>query len=84
MKHSSKNYILKPVMTPLPSSKSKTTYEHTPAHQKDRTSDSSRITSSVSSYTPRTENEDDDLYDPYSDFHDGTLKPLEFEQDPWH
>ncbi|MEF2655059.1 MAG: hypothetical protein U0M72_01305 [Eggerthellaceae bacterium] len=38
--------------------------------------------------TPRTSllraaNEDDDLYDPYSDYHDGTLKALEFEQDPW-
>ncbi len=31
----------------------------------------------------RAANEDDDLYDPYSDLHDGTLKPLEFERDPW-
>ena len=32
----------------------------------------------------RAANEDDDLYDPYSDFHDGTLRPLEFEKDPWN
>ena len=32
----------------------------------------------------RAANEDDDLYDPYSDVHDGTLKPLTFEKDPWN
>ncbi len=32
----------------------------------------------------RAANEDDDLYDPYSDYHDGTLKAAEFEEDPWH
>lgn len=32
----------------------------------------------------RAANEDDDLYDPYSDFHDGTLRAAEFEEDPWH
>ena len=31
----------------------------------------------------RAANEDDDLYDPYSDYHDGTLKAAEFEKDPW-
>lgn len=31
----------------------------------------------------RSEVEDDDGYDPYSDFHDGTARPLEFEADPW-
>lgn len=31
----------------------------------------------------RATNEDDDLYDPYSDYHDGTLQNLEFERDPW-
>ena len=31
----------------------------------------------------RAENEDDDGYDPYSDFHDGTARALEFEDDPW-
>ncbi|MDO5335047.1 MAG: hypothetical protein Q4F23_03110 [Coriobacteriia bacterium] len=29
------------------------------------------------------QNEDDDLYDPYSDYHDGTLRNLEFEENPW-
>ena len=31
----------------------------------------------------RAANEDDDLYDPYSDYHDGTLRELEFEKEPW-
>lgn len=31
----------------------------------------------------RGEGEDDDGYDPYSDVHDGTSRPLEFEADPW-
>lgn len=31
----------------------------------------------------RAESEDDDGYDPYSDFHDGTAKSLSFEADPW-
>lgn len=29
------------------------------------------------------QNEDDDLYDPYTDYHDGTLKEQAFEEDPW-
>ncbi len=28
-------------------------------------------------------NEDDDLYDPYSDFHDGNLSAPHYEEDPW-
>ena len=32
---------------------------------------------------PRAENEDDDGYDPYSDFHDGNARAPEFEADPW-
>ena len=31
----------------------------------------------------RAENEDDDGYDPYSDYHDGTARTVEFEADPW-
>ena len=31
----------------------------------------------------RAANEDDDLYDPYSDYHDGTLRDPHFERDPW-
>lgn len=31
----------------------------------------------------RAESEDDDGYDPYSDIHDGTAAPLEFDADPW-
>lgn len=42
-----------------------------------------RAASKPGTSSVRAANEDDDLYDPYSDFHDGTLKPLEFERDPW-
>ena len=31
----------------------------------------------------RDENEDDDGYDPYSDYHDGNAGDLSFEADPW-
>lgn len=31
----------------------------------------------------RAENEDDDGYDPYSDYHDGNAGKLDFEADPW-
>lgn len=30
-----------------------------------------------------TQNEDDDLYDPYTDYHDGTLRKQTLEEDPW-
>ena len=30
-----------------------------------------------------SQNEDDDLYDPYTDYHDGTLGAQTFEEDPW-
>lgn len=30
-----------------------------------------------------SQNEDDDLYDPYTDYHDGTLGKQTFEEDPW-
>ena len=31
----------------------------------------------------RAECEDDDGYDPYSDYHDGNAARLEFEENPW-
>ena len=31
----------------------------------------------------RAENEDDDGYDPYSDYHDGNAGGVQFEADPW-
>lgn len=31
----------------------------------------------------RAENEDDDGYDPYSDYHDGNAAAPTFEADPW-
>lgn len=67
-----KKYTLKPRTIPLPSNSS-----------------APKIQSSLSQkqkvHHPivREANEDDDLYDPYSDIHDGTLKPLKFEEDPW-
>lgn len=66
---STKRYILKPTSKPLKSKLSKTEKSSKPTKP---------LVPSV-----RGANEDDDLYDPYSDIHDGTLKPLKFEEDPW-
>jgi hypothetical protein len=66
---STKRYTLKPSSKPLKSKLSKT-------------EKSSKQTKPLKP-SVRDANEDDDLYDPYSDIHDGTLKPLKFEEDPW-
>ncbi len=66
---STKRYTLKPSSKPL---KSKL-----PKNEK-----SSQKTKPLKP-SVRDANEDDDLYDPYSDYHDGTLKDIEFEKDPW-
>lgn len=66
---STKRYTLKPSSKPL---KSKL-----PKNEK-----SSQKTKPLKP-SVRSANEDDDLYDPYSDYHDGTLKDIEFEKDPW-
>lgn len=83
---SAKRYTLRPTFTPLPQAK---------GPQKNKVADSktsARATAlrSDANSTPdlpnsviRAANEDDDLYDPYSDYHDGTLKAAEFEKDPW-
>lgn len=83
---SAKRYTLRPTFTPLPQAK---------GAQKNKVADSktsARATALRSDANPapdlpnsviRTANEDDDLYDPYSDYHDGTLKAAEFEKDPW-
>ncbi|MEF2845045.1 MAG: hypothetical protein U0O24_00165 [Eggerthellaceae bacterium] len=67
-------YSLKPVSKPLVSQKDTLTNtlinESTPH-------------ASASALVRIIANEDDDLYDPYSDYHDGTLKPQQFEEDPW-
>lgn len=73
-------YTLKPVIKPLPSQREtccSDTKQNQPASRS--TKDSPQP-----SETLRAANEDDDLYDPYSDIHDGTLKPLIFEKDPWN
>lgn len=83
---SAKRYTLRPTFTPLPQAK---------GPQKNKVADSktnARATAlrSDANSAPdlphsviRAANEDDDLYDPYSDYHDGTLKAAEFEKDPW-
>lgn len=66
---SNKNYTLKPTYTPL---SAKTSNKNTRTAKK--INDQTII---------RDSNEDDDLYDPYSDYHDGTLRELTFDKDPW-
>ena len=62
-------YTLRPVITPLPSTIGG--------------GDDADVRGVHDSLGPRAENEDDDGYDPYSDYHDGTARSLEFEADPW-
>lgn len=96
---SEKRYTLRPTSTPLPSKAAKcgncraATIEEQPKACKPHTnrpttsSDAHKATTSpsgASASSPiRAANEDDDLYDPYSDYHDGNLKAAEFEEDPW-
>lgn len=79
-----KNYLLKPVFTPVGSSQN----GNAPAINEDASESTGRATAATSSTatTPaldesiRAENEDDDGYDPYSDRREEL--PL-FERDPW-
>ena len=72
-------YRIRPTFTPLPqSSATGLGGEHGGSSESD-----DAAASSLTHGAARDANEDDDLYDPYSDLHDGTLKPLEFERDPW-
>ena len=88
-------YTLKPTFTPLPHSQSDTSIADTgkcaakklrkgPQHAtgSSLTKDSSKNDAEITSVI-RAANEDDDLYDPYSDYHDGTLRAATFEEDPW-
>lgn len=68
-------YTLRPTFTPLPHANGKT-------DAKLDADEPSKPESKANSVI-RAANEDDDLYDPYSDFHDGTLRSLDFEKDPW-
>ena len=90
--NSAKRYTLRPTFTPLPHSKKKTVDSASEelktksgatanAPLVDETSPAKEQPSAAS--VIRAANEDDDLYDPYSDYHDGTLKAAEFEEDPW-
>lgn len=83
---STKRYTLRPTFTPLTQSKDtqRAKNSETDAGEK-ATATKSKVSSNEHSLRSviRAANEDDDLYDPYSDYHDGTLKAAEFEKDPW-
>ena len=78
---SAKRYTLRPTFTPLPQ-KNKVADSKTNARATALRSDANSAPDLPNSVI-RAANEDDDLYDPYSDYHDGTLKAAEFEKDPW-
>lgn len=63
----SPRYTLRPVVKPLPS-----------RLREAKASEAAGVRPGV-----RAENEDDDGYDPYSDYHDGNARIVEFEEDPW-
>lgn len=75
-----KRYTLRPTFTPLPHA-NKPQEKEKPAHKAGK-QEEKKANAHVSSVI-RAANEDDDLYDPYSDYHDGTLRAAEFEEDPW-
>lgn len=87
-----KRYTLRPTYTPLPH-ESRSKAKQAPVESKagsltDFTSaahykHSQTSRQAMANSVIRAANEDDDLYDPYSDYHDGTLKAAEFEKDPW-
>ena len=90
--NNAKRYTLRPTFTPLPHSGEKPdgSADHkleadgtaaTSAPLADKPSPAKKRSTKAS--VIRAANEDDDLYDPYSDYHDGTLKAAEFEEDPW-
>lgn len=85
-----KRYTLRPTFTPLPHASDDEKKASTDsgaskeaAAQGTAVSKSDAGTTKAAASVIRAANEDDDLYDPYSDFHDGTLKAAEFEEDPW-
>lgn len=83
---SAKRYTLRPTFTPPPQAKgaqkNKVADSKTSARATALRSDANSAPDLLNSVI-RAANEDDDLYDPYSDYHDGTLKAAEFEKDPW-
>ena len=83
---SAKRYTLRPTFTPLPQAKgprkNKVASSKGDARATALRSDANSAPDLPNSVI-RAANEDDDLYDPYSDYHDGTLKAAEFEKDPW-
>lgn len=83
---SAKRYTLRLTFTPLPQAKgtqkNKAAGSETNTRATAQKSDDS-LARDLPNSVIRAANEDDDLYDPYSDYHDGTLKAAEFEKDPW-
>ncbi len=81
-------YTLQPTYTPLKSSGT-SNEKNTSSQTKKNTCRTKKTTENSTHQTEfpntiiRSANEDDDLYDPYSDYHDGTLQAVEFERDPW-
>ncbi len=93
---SEKRYTLRPTFTPLPSKReangasaesgaTATEIEPLPTGKPSRNCPATPAGTGKAKANSliRAANEDDDLYDPYSDYHDGTLKAAEFEEDPW-
>ena len=83
---SAKRYTLRPTFTPLPQAKDTQKNKATGSETNTRTTAQKRDASTapdLPNSVIRAANEDDDLYDPYSDYPDGTLKAAEFEKDPW-
>lgn len=85
---SGKRYTLRPTFTPLPKTKKHAEVQSSAGKKLpfDTRSESETVQAKRQNPAPsviRAANEDDDLYDPYSDYHDGTLKAAEFEKDPW-
>ena len=83
---STKRYTLRPTFTPLPQSKDAQRAKNAETDTEAKaTAAKSNVSSNEHSLKSviRAANEDDDLYEPYSDYHDGTLKAAEFEKDPW-
>ena len=74
---SAKRYTLRPTFTPLPNAKKQA------SGQQSNEAEAQPNKQPKAASIIRAANEDDDLYDPYSDYHDGTLKAAEFEEDPW-
>lgn len=71
----------KPLPSPAPARKPR--YTLRPVVKPLGGGDAGGVSGKTPKPVPRAENEDDDGYDPYSDFHDGNAAAPTFEADPW-